>query len=298
MRALSKALRRLIRDESGQSLVVVVSAMSVLVGVAAFGLDAASWMVKHHQAQVAADAAAMAAAHCLADPGQAAAAWSSTACTRPCPPAPRAPTRPMPRPGGDRLRGRQRAQPHDQRGEREHNQRHRQGHRPGNHGRDVLRRVRNQLRPARASPRARAGRAARASAAVPEAAATSYSPTTATARTEQRGRPDSCRGTQPFRATSRATATSRQRKRNHLARRGRATAQRNGTCSGRKQLERPQPVDHAADPGLARTSLPDRLHQGLPGVWRQRRLPARPTAIPASAPTRGLLDHAERQRQR
>ncbi len=70
MRALSKALRRLIRDDSGQSLVVVVSSMTVLLGVAAFGIDAATWMSKHHQAQVVADSAALAAAHCLANPGQ------------------------------------------------------------------------------------------------------------------------------------------------------------------------------------------------------------------------------------
>ncbi len=64
------ALRRLIRDDSGQSLVVVVSSMTVLLGVAAFGIDAATWMSKHHQAQVVADSAALAAAHCLANPGQ------------------------------------------------------------------------------------------------------------------------------------------------------------------------------------------------------------------------------------
>src|SRR5579875_3420119 len=70
MRLPLAALRRVLRDESGQSLVVVVSTMTVLLGVAAFGIDAANWMAKHHQAQVVADSAALAAAHCLANPGQ------------------------------------------------------------------------------------------------------------------------------------------------------------------------------------------------------------------------------------
>ena len=70
MCALRTFLQRLISDEAGQSLIVVVSSMSVLLGVAAFGIDAATWMAKHHQAQVVADSAALAAAHCLANPGQ------------------------------------------------------------------------------------------------------------------------------------------------------------------------------------------------------------------------------------
>ena len=69
MRALRGFLQKLIGDESGQSLVVVVSSMTVLLGVAAFGIDAATWMAKHHQAQVVADSAALAAAQCLANPG-------------------------------------------------------------------------------------------------------------------------------------------------------------------------------------------------------------------------------------
>jgi hypothetical protein len=67
---LRKALRRLHREESGQSLIIMISSMTVLLAVAAYGIDAASWMVRHHQAQVIADSAAMAAAHCLANPGQ------------------------------------------------------------------------------------------------------------------------------------------------------------------------------------------------------------------------------------
>lgn len=68
---LRTALRRLHRDESGQSLIVIVSSMFVLLGIAGFAIDTATWMVRHHQAQVVADSAALAAAHCLADPGQA-----------------------------------------------------------------------------------------------------------------------------------------------------------------------------------------------------------------------------------
>jgi hypothetical protein len=67
---LRKVFRRLLREESGQSLIVVVSSMTVLLGMAGFGIDTASWMVRHHQDQIVADAAALAAAHCLANPGQ------------------------------------------------------------------------------------------------------------------------------------------------------------------------------------------------------------------------------------
>ena len=62
-----KALRRL-RSESGQSLVVVTVSMLVVMGMAAFGIDVATWYQKHHEAQVVADAAALAAANCLAHP--------------------------------------------------------------------------------------------------------------------------------------------------------------------------------------------------------------------------------------
>jgi len=69
MRVLRTILQRVISEESGQSLVVVISSMTVMLGVAAFGIDAATWMVKHHQAQLVADSAALAAAQCLANPG-------------------------------------------------------------------------------------------------------------------------------------------------------------------------------------------------------------------------------------
>jgi hypothetical protein len=57
------------RDDSGQSLVVVVIAMTVIIGIAALAIDASSWFERHHQAQVVADSAALAAANCLANPG-------------------------------------------------------------------------------------------------------------------------------------------------------------------------------------------------------------------------------------
>jgi hypothetical protein len=70
--SLLKALRIFRRDEAGQSLIVVVSSMSVLLGMAAFAIDASTWMLHHHQDQVVADSAALAAANCLANPGKSA----------------------------------------------------------------------------------------------------------------------------------------------------------------------------------------------------------------------------------
>jgi len=52
--------------ERGQALVIVVLALVAIVGMAAITIDIAGWYQKHHQAQVAADAAALAAAHCMA----------------------------------------------------------------------------------------------------------------------------------------------------------------------------------------------------------------------------------------
>ena len=60
------------RDEAGQSLIVIVMCMSVILGLAAFAIDASTWMLHHHQDQVVADSAALAAADCLANPGKAA----------------------------------------------------------------------------------------------------------------------------------------------------------------------------------------------------------------------------------
>ena len=58
-----------IRHEGGQSLVIVVLAMVVIIGIAAYAIDVSSWYSARHQAQVTADAAALAAANCLAVPG-------------------------------------------------------------------------------------------------------------------------------------------------------------------------------------------------------------------------------------
>ncbi|HZV27623.1 MAG TPA: pilus assembly protein TadG-related protein [Acidothermaceae bacterium] len=58
-----------IRDEGGQSLVVIVLAMSMLLAMAAFAIDISQWYTARHQAQVTADSAALAAANCLAFPG-------------------------------------------------------------------------------------------------------------------------------------------------------------------------------------------------------------------------------------
>lgn len=51
--------------EHGQALVLTTAAMLVVLVLAAFGVDLATWYQKHHQTQVAADAAALGAANCL-----------------------------------------------------------------------------------------------------------------------------------------------------------------------------------------------------------------------------------------
>jgi Flp pilus assembly protein TadG len=61
-------LRRFRADDSGQSLVIISLSMVVLLGMAALAIDVANWYTKHHQAQVVADSAALAAANCLAHP--------------------------------------------------------------------------------------------------------------------------------------------------------------------------------------------------------------------------------------
>ncbi len=44
------------------------SSMVVMLGMAALGIDVATWYTEHHQTQVVADSAALAAANCLAHP--------------------------------------------------------------------------------------------------------------------------------------------------------------------------------------------------------------------------------------
>jgi Flp pilus assembly protein TadG len=63
------------RDDGGQSLVLVVISMVLIVVLAAFAIDAANWFVTRHKAQVTADAMALAAANYMASN----AATSSTA---------------------------------------------------------------------------------------------------------------------------------------------------------------------------------------------------------------------------
>lgn len=62
-------MRRLRAEERGQSLVIIAVCMTAMMGASAMAIDVASWYAKHHQAQVAADAAALAAANCLARAG-------------------------------------------------------------------------------------------------------------------------------------------------------------------------------------------------------------------------------------
>lgn len=65
--SITDALRRRVclRGQAGQSLVVVVLAMFTILAIAAAAIDLAQWYQKHHQAQVSADASALAAANCL-----------------------------------------------------------------------------------------------------------------------------------------------------------------------------------------------------------------------------------------
>lgn len=53
--------------EEGQALILVVLAMVMILAMSAFAIDVAGWYQTRHQAQVAADAAALAAANCLND---------------------------------------------------------------------------------------------------------------------------------------------------------------------------------------------------------------------------------------
>ncbi len=57
-----------IRHEGGQSLVIIILAMTVIMGIAALAIDVSAWYEHHHQDQVVADSAALAAANCLANP--------------------------------------------------------------------------------------------------------------------------------------------------------------------------------------------------------------------------------------
>lgn len=69
-------MRRL-RGQDGQSLVVVIAAMFLILVIAAVAIDVSQWYQKRHQAQVAADAAALAAANYMGNGGDAASATNT-----------------------------------------------------------------------------------------------------------------------------------------------------------------------------------------------------------------------------
>lgn len=58
-----------LRQESGQAMVLSVTALTAILGMGAVSIDLSTWYQHHHGAQVAADSAALAAANCLADGG-------------------------------------------------------------------------------------------------------------------------------------------------------------------------------------------------------------------------------------
>ena len=75
---MAQRIRARARAEHGQSLVIVVVAMTAVLGMAALGIDVGSWYLQHHRAQVAADGAALAAANCMANAGTPGNACTST----------------------------------------------------------------------------------------------------------------------------------------------------------------------------------------------------------------------------
>jgi Flp pilus assembly protein TadG len=74
-------LKRFRADDGGQSLVIISLSMVVFLGMAAIAIDVANWYTKHHQAQVVADSAALAAANCLAHPNVGASGSSCSSST-------------------------------------------------------------------------------------------------------------------------------------------------------------------------------------------------------------------------
>src|SRR5579864_2914902 len=61
----ARRIRTLLTDDRGQSLILSTLAMTGMLGMGAVAIDMTSWYQKEHQAQVAADGAALAAANCL-----------------------------------------------------------------------------------------------------------------------------------------------------------------------------------------------------------------------------------------
>ena len=73
--------RHLLRDDRGQAMVLTTVTIFVALLMGALAIDAARWYQKHHQAQVAADSASLAAATCLANgsPGETCTSTTDTA---------------------------------------------------------------------------------------------------------------------------------------------------------------------------------------------------------------------------
>jgi hypothetical protein len=67
------------RGQDGQTTVLATVMMLAVLGMAAVAIDVATWYQKHHQVQVSADAAVLAAANCLAN--SSATNTSSSSCT-------------------------------------------------------------------------------------------------------------------------------------------------------------------------------------------------------------------------
>lgn len=72
---------RLLAGEQGQAMVITAAAMFAALMMSAFTIDAANWYQKHHQTQLAADAASLAAANCLANAGAGRTCTSTTDTT-------------------------------------------------------------------------------------------------------------------------------------------------------------------------------------------------------------------------
>jgi Flp pilus assembly protein TadG len=67
-RRLHNGIKGRLGAEAGQTLIITVLALFVMFAMAAFVIDLGGWLRQHHQAQVGADAAALAAANCLGNP--------------------------------------------------------------------------------------------------------------------------------------------------------------------------------------------------------------------------------------
>jgi hypothetical protein len=80
--ALRHRLRRLRRaPEQGTVMFIVVAGMTTVLAMGSLALDTASWYQKQHATQLAADAAALAAANCLANAGSTGNTCTSTTDT-------------------------------------------------------------------------------------------------------------------------------------------------------------------------------------------------------------------------